>query len=222
MTNYYEILGVSRDATESMIRERFRVLAREAHPDRQRDPDKKRVAEDRFQLLTEAVNVLTNEARRKAHDFELEKDKPVTQDPQAIGRLYLAKGVKSYKEGLFQEALSFFEMAVGHYDKDAKAYHYLALACIKVMGKGRRGVEAIEAAIKLDANNGLFRRDAGKLYLMAGLHSKAVRHLEAALEWFPEDPETKKLYAEAKENDHDSTKPRSGSRPRSGIFGPKG
>jgi len=34
------------------------------------------------------------------------------------------------------------------------------------------------------------RRDAGKLYIMAGLSSKAERHLEEALTWMPEDPET--------------------------------
>ena len=73
MTNYYEILGVSRDATDEVIRNRFRVLARDAHPDRFTDAAKKSEAEARFQILTEAVNVLTNAPRRKAHDFDLDK-----------------------------------------------------------------------------------------------------------------------------------------------------
>ena len=209
---------MARDASESEIRNKFRVLARENHPDRFTEPEKKRSAEDRFQLLTEAMNVLTNAARRKAHDAELEKNRPISQDPAGQARVYLAKGVKSYREGNFPDAIQQFELSVNHYDKDAKAWHYLALACMKVVGQVRKGVDAIEAAIKLDSNNALFRRDAGKLYIMAGLNAKAERHLEEALTWLPEDPETLTLLHKVRPN-----KPTSGVRkPPSGIFGRKG
>ena len=67
--DYYALLGVARDATEADIRERFRVLAREAHPDRA-PREKKAEAEARFQELTEAVNILTNAQRRKAYDMD--------------------------------------------------------------------------------------------------------------------------------------------------------
>jgi curved DNA-binding protein CbpA len=216
VTNYYDILGIARDATEAEIRNRFRILAREAHPDRHRVAEEKKAAEVQFQLLTEAVNVLTNPARRKAHDFELDKHKPAAVDAQAIARTYLARGVKAYKEGNFPQAVTEFDMAVRHYDKDAKAWHYLALACQKVVGQLRRGVEAIEAALRLDANNALFQKDAGKLYLMAGLNAKAERQLVEALKWLPDDTEAQTLLQKA----------RSGSgerqRPTSGIFGRKG
>jgi curved DNA-binding protein CbpA len=218
VTNYYDVLGVARDASESEIRNKFRALARENHPDRFTEPDKKRYAEDRFQLLTEALNVLSSEARRKVHDAELEKNRPISQDPAGQARVFLAKGVKSYREGNFPDAIQQFELSVNHFDKDAKAWHYLALACMKVVGQVRKGVDAIEAAIKLDANNALFRRDAGKLYIMAGLNAKAERHLEEALTWLPEDPETLSLLMKVRPN-----KPTSGVRKSpSGIFGRKG
>lgn len=218
MTNYYDVLGVARDATESEIRNKFRVLARENHPDRFSEPEKKRAAEDRFQLLTEAMNVLTSPTRRKAHDSELEKNRPIAQDPAAQARVFLAKGVKSYREGNFPEAIAQFDLSVNHFGQDAKAWHYLALSCMKVVGQVRRGVEAIEAAIKLDPNNALFRRDAGKLYIMAGLNAKAERHLEEALAWLPGDSETLTLLHKIRPN-----KPTSGvKKPPSGIFGRKG
>jgi curved DNA-binding protein CbpA len=218
VTNYYDVLGVARDASESEIRNRFRVLARENHPDRFTERQQKRAAEDKFQLLTEAMNVLTSEARRKAHDAELEKNRPVSQDPAGQARVYLAKGVKAYREGNFPDAIQQFELSVNHFDKDAKAWHYLALACMKVMGQVRKGVDAIESAIRLDSNNALFHRDAGKLYIMAGLNAKAERHLEEALTWLPEDPETLTLLMKVRPN-----KPTSGVRkPPSGIFGRKG
>jgi curved DNA-binding protein CbpA len=215
LINYYDVLGVARDAEESAIRERFRVMAREAHPDRFREPEKKKTAEDRFQLLTEAVNVLTSVARRKAHDFELDKHKPAAQDPQSIARVYLSHGVKSYKEGNYSDAIQQFDMAVKHYDKDPKAFHYLAMSCLKVVGQVRKGADAIEAAIKLDPNNAIFHRDAGKLYAIAGLNSKAERHLEEVLTWLPEDPETQRLLQEVRTD----TKPK---KTPSGFFGRKG
>src|SRR5437016_6681772 len=96
--NYYEVLGVERSASDVEIRDRFRKLARENHPDRYRGGDKAG-AERKFQTLTEAVNVLTNPAKRKQHDAELagSGSKGVT-DFAAIAKAYLAKGVKAWKE----------------------------------------------------------------------------------------------------------------------------
>lgn len=218
MTNYYDVLGVARDATESEIRNKFRILARENHPDRFSEPERKASAEIKFQLLTEAMNVLTSASRRSIHDTELDKNRPVTQDPAAQARVFLAKGAKSYREGNFPDAMAQFELACHHYDKDAKAWHYLALSCMKVVGQIRKGADAIEAAIRLDPNNPIFRRDAGKLYVMAGLNAKAERHLEEAVKWLPEDSETLTLLQKIRPN-----KPVSGVRkPPSGIFGRKG
>ena len=218
MTNYYDVLGVPRDSSDSEVRAKFRVLARAGHPDRFREPEDKRAAEERFQLLTEALNVLTNQVRRKAHDLELEKNRPISRDPAAHARMYLGKGVKAYREGNFPEAIVQFDLSVKHYDKDAKAFHYLALACMKVVGQVRRGVDAIEAAIRLDGNNALFHRDAGKLYSLAGLNSKAERHFEEALAWLPEDAETLRLLEEVRPK-----KGFSGERKTpSGFFGRKG
>jgi curved DNA-binding protein CbpA len=196
VNNYYDLLGVSRDATEAAIRDRFRVIARDLHPDRFQDPERKKTAEAKFQLLTEAVNVLSNPARRKAHDFDLDKGKGTDgPDPQAIARAYLAKGVKAYKEGDFVQAVQNFDLSVQHWNKDAKALHYLALACLKVPGQARKGVDAIEIALKIEPLNGLFHREAGKLYLQAGLKAKAERHLEEALKWNPQDSEVSRQLA---------------------------
>ena len=199
MTNYYEILGVGRDATDAAIRDRFRALARDAHPDRFTDAAKKAAAEARFQVLTEAVNVLTNPQRRKAHDFDLDKGSGSSSfDPAAIAKVYLAKGVKAYREGDLAGAFEQFDLSVHHWGKDAKALHYLALVCSRIQGKARRGVEAIEAALRLDPENGAVHREAARLFLQVGLRTKAERHLQEALRRIPEDGEVQKLAAELK------------------------
>src|ERR1022692_3276 len=102
MVNYYEVLGVDRSASETEIRERFRKLARTQHPDRYIGPDKAE-AERKFQKLTEAVNVLTNAARRKQHDAEISsgstRGTAGTVDFAQVAKKYLSIGVKAYREG---------------------------------------------------------------------------------------------------------------------------
>ena len=80
--------------------------------------------------------------------------------------------------------------------KDAKALHYLALVCSRIPGKARRGVEAVEAALKLDPENGAVHREASRLYLQVGLRTKAERHLQEALSRIPDDGDLQKLAAE--------------------------
>lgn len=194
--NYYEVLGVDRGATEVQIRDRFRELARAQHPDRFHG-EEKADAEKRFQNLTEAVNVLTNAAKREAHDRELQgAGARAASDPKEIARAYVALGVKAFKENNFAAASDNFDMAVKHNPADAKAQHYLALASARVQGRGRQAIQAIEAAVQREPYNPTYLKDAGMLCKRAGLSAKAERYLEQALEWDAENVEIQAALAE--------------------------
>src|SRR5437588_7380735 len=63
--DYYEVLGVSREADDPTIKKAFRRLARELHPDVNRhDPD----AEEKFKEAAEAYEVLADAERRATYD----------------------------------------------------------------------------------------------------------------------------------------------------------
>src|SRR5919204_2653145 len=62
--DYYELLGVSRDADDQQIKKAFRRLARRLHPDVSEEPD----AEARFREISEAYEVLSNAETRQLYD----------------------------------------------------------------------------------------------------------------------------------------------------------
>jgi curved DNA-binding protein len=62
--DYYAILGVPKTATQAEIKKAYRKLARELHPDTNKDPD----AEKRFKEANEAQAVLTDPEKRKQYD----------------------------------------------------------------------------------------------------------------------------------------------------------
>lgn len=66
MSDYYDILGVSRDASQEDIKKAFRRLARESHPDANPDDP---TAEARFRSIAEAYEVLSDPSKRRRYDM---------------------------------------------------------------------------------------------------------------------------------------------------------
>ena len=62
--DYYEVLGVPRNASDEEIKRAFRRLAKLHHPDRNREPG----AEEKFKEINEAYQVLSNPDKRRRYD----------------------------------------------------------------------------------------------------------------------------------------------------------
>ena len=64
--DYYEVLDVTREASEQEIKTAYRRLAMQHHPDR--NPDRKEESEEKFKEITEAYSVLADPQKRAAYD----------------------------------------------------------------------------------------------------------------------------------------------------------
>jgi molecular chaperone DnaJ len=62
--DYYEVLGIQKDADQKTIKDSFRKLALKYHPDRNKEPD----AEERFKEIAEAYAVLSDPKKRAGYD----------------------------------------------------------------------------------------------------------------------------------------------------------
>lgn len=62
---YYELLGVEKNASEADIKKSYKKLAMQYHPDRNKEPD----AEDKFKKISEAYQVLSDPQKRQQYDM---------------------------------------------------------------------------------------------------------------------------------------------------------
>jgi curved DNA-binding protein len=95
--DFYQVLGVSRTATQDEIQRAYRKLARAHHPDVNRDPG----AEDRFKDISEAYNVLSDPQTRRRYDAFGQDFRriPADVDPDTWNRAAAASGARGSRPG---------------------------------------------------------------------------------------------------------------------------
>jgi curved DNA-binding protein CbpA len=187
--DFYSILSVPRDAKPPQIKRRFIELARERHPDRFQGEDKIR-AEEEFQSITEAFNVLMDPLQRRQHDIDLTMPSRTggKHDPGQLARVYLNRGIRAYKSENLAEAADNFERATRAEPRNYQAWHHLALACSREERWLSKAQQAIERACELRPGHAPYFKLAGKIFAMSKMTARAKEYYNQALKSGGVDP----------------------------------
>ncbi len=124
--DYYEILGLSRDATSEEIKKVYRKLAKKYHPDANKEDPK---TEEKFKKIAEAYSILINPEKRQQYDYFGKVDSGLSgfggsdffQDVFStfdtfFGNFYGSRKTRMTQDGsdvLFDLKVSFKEAALG-------------------------------------------------------------------------------------------------------------
>jgi DnaJ-class molecular chaperone len=78
--NYYKILGITQKTAKADIKKKYRELAKQYHPDTN---EGSKTAEDKFKIISEAYEILSDAKKRKAYDRERSYQKRAPRRPKS-------------------------------------------------------------------------------------------------------------------------------------------
>lgn len=185
MANYYELLGIAKSATTSDVRKAYARLARERHPDRFPDPAAKKAAQETFQEITAAFNVLSNDRNRAEYDKSLEAP-PRPPVPEEIARDAFDRSQKLFEAKNFFDAVELLRIAVTHVPQEARYHAALGRALARNPRWVREGIQSLEKAVQLAPRQAGYHAELAELLAGQGLRIRARKAAEAALRLDPQ------------------------------------
>ncbi len=186
--NYYELLGVSRVASEEEIKKAYFNLARKYHPDRFNAAlTDHGLINEVFNAITTAYRTLSEPDKRKQYDQQLMAPAQETADDLAKkAEIKYRQGKTLYNQGMYEEAIIFLEEAIRL--KRAKADYFLLLAMAesRLPAYKKKAEEDFLRAIEMEPWNAEGYVGLGLLYLGEGLKVRAKKQFQKALEIDPD------------------------------------
>ena len=192
--DYYAIIGVPKTASRAQIKEAYMKLARENHPDRFQDPEKRIQAEETIQAINESYNHLRDEKLRREYDQEIARE---SLPPKEQAERYYRNGVMREELKDYNEAMKFFFEASRLVPESALYTGSAARVMATDRSKARQATDLYNKAIQQDPKCREFYLELGELLHKSGLPTRARRIYESGLQQFPNDPELKQHVSEA-------------------------
>lgn len=168
LRNYYEILGLPRDATLAQIKRRYKQLVRKYHPDVAAD---KQTAHRLFLQIREAYETLGDSVRRRDYDASLDGERARATAPSYRPSSAPREGVTPGSE-------------VARLLKDAQWAF--------IQHRFQEAANHCKAALRIDGRNARAYSILGDIYRAQGKTNTAVRYYSYALQYNPADRESEK------------------------------
>jgi curved DNA-binding protein CbpA len=197
----YQILDVPKTATEEDVKKAYFGLARRFHPDRF---DRRIAAEFKTQIdevfdgITNAYRVLSNKDSRRAYDAKSGSGQTQEdlQDTYRKADTKFRQGKTLHAQGRYDEAIAYLEEAV-RIRKDKGDYFLLLAMCeSRLPAYVKKAEQDFLKAIQLEPWNPEGYVGLGLLYKAEGMHLRAIKQLEKALEAEPDHASAREAYNE--------------------------
>lgn len=117
--DFYDLLGISRSATDRQIKKAFRKLALQYHPDK----NKEKGAEDKFREIAEAYDVLSDEDKRKKYDMYGHQAFSDGGSGHASGHGFEGQQGFNFND-FFKQFDEQFQSHEGHFSNEGQGGHY--------------------------------------------------------------------------------------------------
>jgi curved DNA-binding protein CbpA len=199
--SHFEVLGVEREATPAEIKDAYDVLARDFHPDlfRLRGEDVRDVAQQIFERLEQAFQILRDSGSRRDYLIELESTPlPAGSDAEAAHasesaataaeRVYFT-GVSHLRGRRYPQAAEAFRQATTLAPMQASYRSALGWALYRQAPADTHamaaGLAELRRAVETEPGNPWVRISLGRFYAETGLPDDAIREFEAALGMSP-------------------------------------
>jgi len=194
MADYYQLLGISPQASVAEVRQAYARLAREKHPDRFRDEDQKKRAQSEFQDITTAFNALANPRSRQEYDQS--RDKPVPRTAEEIATDAYERSQAALEAGQVDEAVTLLRTAVHHAPGQLAYQLALGRTLARVPQAAREAVQLLERVALQQPQNAAAAAELATVLARQGMRLRAQKAVEAALRLAPRDARLIKLAAE--------------------------
>ena len=194
MADYYQLLGISPQASVAEVRQAYARLAREKHPDRFRDEDQKKRAQSEFQDITTAFNALANPRSRQEYDQS--RDKPTPRTAEEIATDAYGRSQAALEAGQVDEAVTLLRTAVHHAPGQLAYQLALGRTLARLPQAAREAVQVLERVAQVAPQNAAALAELATVLARQGLKLRAQKTLEAALRLAPRDARLAKLAAE--------------------------
>ena len=199
--DYFELLGVARDATVEIIKRAYFTLAREFHPDKHANSASTEVrllANQVYGLITLAHDTLVSPEERKRYRVQLTAGSVRREIPPDVTRMLSAEhafraGEDLLRGGRFAEAHALFENAVKEYGEEGEFHAFLGWSLFQARPKDPQAAEAslaaLTRAVELNPTYDKSYLFSGYVYKALGRPDKAERQFEKCIECNPDNRE---------------------------------
>ena len=212
-TNHYEVLGVAADATDDEIKQKYRSLALQFHPDRfhQSAPELRTKIEAAFASILQAYETLSNEKQRVHYDKrslkpgtkvklretrDAQKEKSSSQRERAEASFQ--RGINALTRQQQDEAIRCLAEAALLEPREARYRANYGHALMSRPNMRRNAEFELQAAVRLEPNNAPYRLMLAELYKELGLIRRAEGEAERALTLDPKNQAARTLLASLK------------------------